>query len=340
MLRRNRALRRRPIPTADLLRVLGPVLGPGLLLTPKAYWSRIRAGRSPFAPTLYERRRTLPRASLAGRVLPQEPYLRPTAGCDSHAPELVALADELRRGSGSSWEYAQAVYDFVRNEIAFAIEPGSHRGAVRTLEIGCGICIDKLNLLVALARAGGIQARYCTVDDLSPPEADGVAPQIEWLDQFSEALGLAPDWRLRKIGTGLRRLARLRTQAAPADRLIAELKIDDAWIPAHAGLGDAEAAALGLPLPRLGYDPVTLWGYTGTVRYRSEEVPVGRSHWIMRRLLCLLARGALDYVNYLLEQRRAHGRQVLAEVGPAEYIRRTRRFYVPVPAAVTLGLSL
>lgn len=347
MARGNRSLHRRPIPTAELLHALGPAFGLGLLLTPKAYWSRVREGRSPFAPTLYERRRTLPRVSLEGRVLSQEPYLRPTAYCDSHAPEVIVLTDELRHCFRGDWEYAQAVYDFVRNEIAFAFEPPPRRGVVGTLEAGCGICLDKLNLLVALARAGGIPARYCTVGNISLFEAGGVLPQAEVFSRFFEELGAKTDWRLKKISARLRQLVKRREKALFAGRSFdvrlhpfAELKVGGFWIPADPFLGDAEAAALSLPLPYLGYDPLILRGVTGSVISRSEEVPIGRSYWIVRRLLGLLTRGALDYVNHTLEKGRAHGRQILAEVGKAEYIRRMRRFYVPVPGAVKLGLSL
>ena len=337
-----------PAQAREMLYALGPAFGLRLfLLTPKAYWSRVRARQSPFAPTLYERQRTLPRASLEGRVLSQEPYLRPTAHCDSHAPEVIALADQLRHRSGRDWEYAQAVYDFVRNEIAHAFEPGPHRGVVGTLEAGCGICVDQGNLLVALARAGGIPARYCTIGLSSVVEAGWVSPRDRLLRHFFEDLEASTDGLLKKIGADLRRALEQGEKAFcadnfPKDRLpyhpIVELKISDFWIPADPTLGDAEAAALCLPLPRLGYDPLMLWGFMGGVIGRSEEIPLGRSYWMVRHLLCLLARGALDYVNRRFEEERTRGRQILAEVGRAEYIHRRRRFYMPVPGLTELGV--
>ncbi len=324
-----------------LLHALGVAVGSGLfLLTPGAYWSRLRAGKGPFTPTLSERRRPLPKPSLEGRVFSQEPYLRPTTYCDSRAPEVIALADDFRRPG--DWEYTQAIYDFVRNEIALVFEP-PHRRVTATLEAGCGTCLDKLNLLVTLARAGGIPARYCTVGSLSPFESGWGAPRPQLLHQFSEDLEAEPDWRLKTIGARLRRLVRYRGKAAFTGGFFnagwqAELKIRGCWIPANPTWGDAEAAGFDMPLPRLGYDPLILRGVTGSVIGRSEEIRMGMSYWIVWPSLCLLARGALDYVNRKLEERQAHGRRLLTEVGVDGYIRRWRRFYVPVPGVAELGL--
>lgn len=329
---------------------LSATVGLGLfLLTPKAYWRRLRAGRSPFTPTLFERRRTLPRAALEGRVLPEEPYLRPTTYCDSHAPEVIALADKLRPRSGSHWDYAQSIYNFVRNEILFAIEPPSPRGIVGTLEKGCGVCLEKLDVLVALARAGGIAARYSLVGNLRvPPGGTGPGhcqpPDIR--RQLIEGLEDDPDSRVREVGLRLAQFCAPQPRADAASESpielhpYAELRIGGFWIPADPTWGDSEAAGLGTPLPRLGYDPLMLQGLTGNVIKRSEKNPVG--HWdrILRQLGGGLGRGTLDYVNRRFEEIRARGQKLLAEVGHREYIRPMRRFYVPVPGVSELTVSL
>ncbi|HEV8711724.1 MAG TPA: transglutaminase family protein, partial [Candidatus Binatia bacterium] len=244
----NRFRHRAPVQAREILYALSPAFGFRLfLLMPKAYWSRVRAGRNPFTPTLYERRRTLPKVSLEGRSLSQEPYLRPTTYCDSHAPEVVALADEIRHRSGGDWEYAQAAYDFVRNEIAYAFEPEPHRGVVGTLEAGCGICVDQANLLVALARAGGIPARYCTVDLFSVVETGWDFPRGQLLRLFEavEARGFS-----QRLGADLRRILGLQKKACGTDNFpkkdgvshhfghpIVELKVGNFWIPADPTLG-------------------------------------------------------------------------------------------------------
>ncbi|MBI4590200.1 MAG: transglutaminase domain-containing protein [Candidatus Rokubacteria bacterium] len=324
-------------------------VGLGLfLLTPKAYWGRLRAGRSPFTPTLYERRRTLPRTSLEGRVLSWKPYLRPTAYCDSHAPEVIALADELRRRSGSDWGYAETIYDFVRNEIVFADEPPSSRGVVGTLEKRCGVCVEKLDVLVALARAGGIPARYALVGRLSLASGETRPSDVQPPDirrQLIQGLEDDTDRRVRIVGMQLEQFCKIQldAEAIPKSRIElhphAELQIGGFWIPADPTWGDAEAAGLDIPLPRLGYDPLMLQGLTGNVMKRSEKNPVGSWDRILRRLGGCLGRGTLDYLNRRFEEVRARGRKILAEVGQREYIGRMRRYYVPVPGMAELNAS-
>ncbi|MBI4590194.1 MAG: transglutaminase family protein [Candidatus Rokubacteria bacterium] len=191
-----------PAGMAEILFTLAPAFGLGVLLTPGAYWSRLRQGRSLLSPTLYDCRRSLRRASLDGRPLSRELYLRPTPHADCHAAEVVALADELWGRTGSDWQYAQAAYDFVRNEIASAFEPVPRRGVVGTLQAGFGVCLDKLNLFVALARSGGIPARYCAAGNVARMEVFPARPAFRWV---YEGLESETDWRLRRIGAGLRR---------------------------------------------------------------------------------------------------------------------------------------
>jgi Transglutaminase-like superfamily len=347
MTHQRRSHRRIPIPTAELLQAAGPAFGLGLMLTPGAYWERIRAGRSPLVQTLHARRRVLPRASLDGRVLPQDEYLRPTAFCNSHTPEVIALADDFHRGAGGDWAYVQAIFDYVRTDIVHAVEPMSRRGVVGILENRCGLCIDKLHVFVALARAGGIPARFCAVGNVAPLELGTERPRLQVVSRYLEDMEVESDWRLKKIGSGLRRLINQLDRAVSAGESfemryhpMAEVKIGAFWIPVDPGSDDAESAAAGLPLPRLGYDPVLLRGFKGSVIARSEAYPIGTSYWVLRLLLCLLARGIIDHVNRHFEKVRATGEQILAEIGRDEYIRRMRRFYVPVPGAAELGLSL
>jgi Transglutaminase-like superfamily len=334
--------------SSELFYALGPALGIGVfLLTPKAYWDRLRKGHSPLAPTLYERRRTLPKASFEGRVLSQEPYLRPTAYCDAHAPEVITLANGFRQRFKGDWEYAQGIYDFVRNEIAYALEPTSGRRVVGTLQAGCGVCLDKHNVFVALARAGGLPARYCTAANVAPLELGKDRPRLELVNRHLTALEDGKHWYMRTMATNLRRVVNQVEQKFATGQSfemrkhpMVELKIGNAWIPADITWGDAEAAGQGLPLPRFGYDPLILRRMRATIVSRSEEAPVGWSYWFIRGFLCILARGLVDHLNRTIDEIRSQGQKVLTEIGEDEYIRRNRRFYVPVPGAAEQGLSL
>lgn len=339
---------RLPLPMSELVQVLGPAFGIGLVvLTPQAYWRRLREGRGLLSPTLYERQRTLTRAHLDGRILSHEPYLRPTPHCDAHAPEVIALADEFRQRATDDWDYARKLYDFVRNEIAYALEPTSGFQVVTTLRTGCGGCLDKLNVFVALARAGGIPARYCTVGNVTALEQSKERPRLELANRLLKDMEGERAWSLRKLSRSLSRLISRVEQKVEAGQSfemrfhpMAELKIGEFWIPADVTWSDAEAAAQGLPLPRFGYDPLVLRRYRGSVLSRSEGAPIGKAYWGVRCVLCLLARGLVDHLNQTFEGLRAQGRQILAEMGQDEYIRRLRRFYVPVPGAAQHGLAL
>jgi len=343
-LRRNSASHATRALTRDLFRALLTAVGYGLLLTPKAFWSRIRARRSPFSPTFYERRRVRPKAPLAGRPPSTEPYLRPTSHCNSHALEIIALADDFRRSAASDWEYARAVYDFTRNEIAHAVEPVPRRGVVGTLEMGTGVCMDKLHLFVALARAGGIPARYCAVGNLAPLESEGERPRLAVSSHYLKELEARGDWRLNRIGARFGRLVEQFERASLAGKTfevryhpMAEVKAGGSWFAVDPSWSDAQAAGAGLPLPRIGYDPLILRLLTGNVLERSEEYPMGRLYRLGRFLQCALARGLIDHVNLTFEADRIRGQQLLAEIGEDEYIRRMRRFYVPIPGATQLA---
>jgi len=330
----------------QIIKAIGPGFGPAvLLLAPKAYLKRIWGLRSPFSPTLYQRRRVLSKASLNGRSLSQEPYLRPTLYCNCDAPEIIALADQFREHASKDWDYALTIFNFIRNEISYAIEPFPRRGAVGTIETGCGFCLDKNNALIALARAGGIPARYSQIGNIKALEGE----TVPWLKDYADSFQLweqSTDWRLRKIGSGMMRRLRAQEDAGfenaiwVGEHILAELKIGNSWILADPTWSDEEAVSYGMPLPRLGYDPIALFGFKGNVIDRSEEFQVGRNFWIMRWLLCMLGRGLLDIVNQAFEGKRKEGQQLFAEIGKEEYMLRMRRYYVPLPQAVDLGISL
>ena len=330
----------------EIMQAVGPAFAPAIiLLSPKAYLSRIRSRRSPLSPTLYKRRRILSKASLTGRHLSDEQYLRPTIYCDCHSPQLLSLADQFRLESRDDWDYAVRTYNFIRNEIAYAIEPFPRGGATGTIETGLGFCIDKTNALIALARAGGIPARYCQLSNMNAFEGDTNSIIEEYANHF-QIWQKSPDWRLRTIGKGMsRRLddlksSRFENASWVGKHLIAELKINNSWILADPTWSDQEAIAFGLPLPRLGYDPITLFGFKGNVVDRSEIFQVEKNFWIRRWIICLIARGLLDIINQAFEEKRREGQRLLDEIGEKEYIRRNLRYYVPLPQAVGLKSGL
>ena len=73
---------------------------------------------------------------------------------------VEALAKSLAVGSTSQAMTATRIYDWVRDNINYTFYYDSKYGAAGTLANMAGNCCDTANLLVALARDDGIQARY------------------------------------------------------------------------------------------------------------------------------------------------------------------------------------
>ena len=70
------------------------------------------------------------------------------------------LASQLTKGLKTDEAKAQAIYNYVRDEIDYSYYANSKHGASGTLSAGSGNCVDQASLVVALCRASGIEARY------------------------------------------------------------------------------------------------------------------------------------------------------------------------------------
>ncbi len=88
------------------------------------------------------------------------PYLQPTTNAQSNNPTIIALANKITAGLTTPYAKAVAIFDWVRDNITYSFYYNTKYGAVGTLSAGTGNCCDHSNLVVALARAAGIPARY------------------------------------------------------------------------------------------------------------------------------------------------------------------------------------
>lgn len=109
------------------------------------------------------------------------PLLAATPLLDVHHPDIEALV--ARRGWQNLGPYDRigAVYDFVRNEIAFGYNEGDELPASRVLADGIGQCNTKSTLLMALLRAVGIPCRFhgFTID--KPLQKGAITGLAYWL---------------------------------------------------------------------------------------------------------------------------------------------------------------
>jgi len=100
-----------------------------------------------------------------------DPYLLPCPGADSQDPRVRSLAVEITRRVAGEPERASALFQWVRDTIRYI--PYAPFAALedyepaRTLDRGYGFCTQKSALLVALARASGIPARFHYADLLN-----------------------------------------------------------------------------------------------------------------------------------------------------------------------------
>jgi transglutaminase-like putative cysteine protease len=87
-------------------------------------------------------------------------YLASSANCPVDSPEIRSLASEITGGLTSTFSRAEAIFGWVRDNINYSFYYNTKYGAVGTLKNRTGNCVDHAHLLVALARAAGIPARY------------------------------------------------------------------------------------------------------------------------------------------------------------------------------------
>ncbi len=86
-------------------------------------------------------------------------YLK-ASGYDAINSAIQTLANKLIAGKTSTWDKATAIFNYVRDNIAYSYYSNSQKGAAKTLSSGTGNCCDQANLVVALCRAAGIPARF------------------------------------------------------------------------------------------------------------------------------------------------------------------------------------
>ena len=87
-------------------------------------------------------------------------YLKATKNCEVTNSQIQSLAKSITNGKSSTYAKASAIFNWVRDNIAYQFYYNSVKGAVGTLTSKSANCCDTSNLLVALERASGIPTRY------------------------------------------------------------------------------------------------------------------------------------------------------------------------------------
>jgi transglutaminase-like putative cysteine protease len=258
---------------------------------------RLRRSRKPWVhledERVYDTTRTLTEDDY--RNLPpvhDEKYLRPSRLCDCDHPAVRAVAKKLGAYEKDLDDYAQSIFYFVKNQKFLQMKPMS--GALGVLTTKGGVCLDQMSLMIALARAGGIKARFRLYAFTASQEMETVfLMDNPILRETYEMLGFL-------------------------DSLhgCAELYLDGTWLQLDPTFSDYLEAGMGLPVTAYGEEP------TWRTRIPERDIvfegfPVG-----VRSLLvgmAFLLRDTVDHVNVKMDELREDGREILGDMGREAY---------------------
>ncbi|MEZ5742705.1 MAG: transglutaminase family protein [Sphingomonadaceae bacterium] len=138
-------------------------------------------------------------------LLPAETieYLMPSRYCASDEFQALVEADFGRFEGG---ERIVAMRDWIKDKIRYA--PGSSNSATDALQTyvsRCGVCRDFAHVLICMARASAIPARFASVYGLGVEPQDFHAVAEVFLDgawHLVDATGMAKSEEMAKIGVG------------------------------------------------------------------------------------------------------------------------------------------
>ena len=87
-------------------------------------------------------------------------YLSSSKNCQSTNAQIIKIAKSLTSSIKDTYLKSKAIFEYVRDKIAYSNYNNTKKGAIKTLTQKSGNCVDKTHLLIAIARAAGIPARY------------------------------------------------------------------------------------------------------------------------------------------------------------------------------------
>lgn len=262
-----------------------------------AWMKRLKAGKPVWAPLCVEKTDYITENDLAnisaediGRAVTNKKYLRPTRFCKPNAPEIIALSKKLGAWEKSDRDYAESIFNFMR-QIKF--EFGPLKSEVEVLITNKGVCLDQQSLAIALARAGGVPARYSLTGLVfAPPVREALTVDPAFKETY-DALGV---WEQHGA---------------------AEFLIDGEWIATDFTFSDALVAGMGLSMPQFGNADVGIGVAAPEFITHFEGFPFG--YKMVMRLAIAIMRGTADRINSNIEEITENGRKLLEEIGEEKY---------------------
>lgn len=233
-----------------------------------------------------------------------EKYLRPVRLCETDAPEIIAMANKLGAYKCSKREYAENVFNFVKNNIRTKSVPVL--GAVETLKRGYGSCFDSSGLFITLCRCGGVKARYKIYLHRTPPEG---------LQELSDAVN-------KKLLDGVAVMAAFYT--------VTEININREWIECEVDSPPELDAYWNVPIAHFGEKVGTVKGWIPHDVIYLEKLPLRIT--FPTNIIMKLLKGMLEGpVDDRTEWEYEIGKKKLEKMGRKEYDKQARRRYGYLP---------
>jgi hypothetical protein len=231
-----------------------------------------------------------------------EKYLRPTLYCNSHAPEVIAIAHELGAYQKSDREFAEAAFNFAKRKVTLEMMPLD--GVENTLRRGTGTCLHEITVFVALCRAAGIKSRYKLYSLTMIQAWEDTMIVDPLVKKFQDAMGY-----FMIHGEG-------------------EVFLDGKWVVCDVGPTPERHAATKTPISRFGEDSIGMWlnAVPGTIMY-TESLPYGLN--IMMRFVQKIAPMTVDKVNKNILDEINLGKKILKEKTEKEYDEEIRKSFKP-----------
>jgi hypothetical protein len=219
----------------------------------------------------------------------KEKYLRPTRYCNSHAPEVIAIANQLGAYKVPDREFARAAFEFAKEKLILEIAPII--SVEEILQRGTGSCFELITVFIALCRAAGIKARYkIFATHMIQAWREGTIDADPLLNKWYDSLGY-----FLLEGEG-------------------EAYVDGKWTVAHVGPTAERQAAAGIPITRLGEDALGIWfsARPGSIML-LESLPFGLAagSWILHKI----SPGTMERVNVSVLNEIKKGRVIIQKAG-------------------------
>jgi hypothetical protein len=219
----------------------------------------------------------------------KEKYLRPTRYCNSHAPEVIAIANQLGAYRVSDRDFTQAAFEFAKEKLTLEIAPIV--SVEEILRRGTGTCFELITVFIALCRAAGIKARYkIFATHMIQAWREGTIDADPLLNKWYDSLGY-----FLLEGEG-------------------EAFVDGEWLVAHVGPTAERQAAAGIPITQLGEDALGIWftARPGSIML-LESLPLGLA--MGSSILHKISPGTMERVNVSVLNEIKKGRKIIEEAG-------------------------